>query len=158
MRSIQAVLSVAILSACTHRPALSTPTPATPNILTSTIAALDSALFAAFNAQDTAALGTWFTPDLEFYHDKSGLADHDGTMAGFQHLFTQPTTADMHRTLVPGTMEVYPLGDFGALEVCQHRFTHTEDGQVVSGVFKNIMIWRKDSTGYRVSRVISYDH
>lgn len=48
------------------------------------ITALDSALFAAFNAHDAAALGGWFTPDLEFYHDKgdrtqlTAWADHKG--------------------------------------------------------------------------------
>lgn len=115
-------------------------------------------MFAAFNAHDVSALGTWFTPDLEFYHDKGGLAGHDSTMAGFGRMFTQATTADMHRELVTGTLEVYPIGDFGALEVCQHRFCHTENGKRECGTFKNIMVWRKDAIGYKVSRVISYDH
>ena len=115
-------------------------------------------MFAAFNAHDAAVLGTWFTPDLEFYHDKTGLAGYDSTMAGFTRLFTQPTTADIRREMVPGTLEVFPLGDFGVLEVCQHRFCHTEDGKEDCGTFKNIMVWRMDSTGYKVSRVISYDH
>lgn len=115
-------------------------------------------MFAAFNAHDAAALGSWFTPDLEFYHDKGGLAGYDSTMAGFRRMFAQATTADMHREMVPGTLEVYPLGEFGALEVCQHRFCHMENGEQQCGTFKNIMVWRKDSTGYKVSRVISYDH
>ncbi len=126
--------------------------------LTSTIALLDSSLFAAFNAHDAAALGSWFSSDLEFYHDKGGLAGYDSTMAGFRRMFTQTTTADMHRELVPGTLEVYPLGDFGALEICEHRFCHTENGKQECGTFRNIMVWRRDSTGHRVSRVISFDH
>ncbi|MBK8498706.1 MAG: nuclear transport factor 2 family protein [Flavobacteriales bacterium] len=123
-----------------------------------TIAALDSALFAAFNAHDAAALGAWFTPDLEFYHDKGGLAGFDSTMAGFRRMFTQASTADIRREIVPGSVEVYPLGEFGLLEICQHRFCHTENDKEECGTFKNIMVWRKDSTGYKVSRVISYDH
>ena len=126
--------------------------------LTATIAALDSALFAAFNAHDADRLGTWFTPDLEFYHDKNGLAGYDSTMAGFRRLFTQQATADIRRELVPGSLEVHPLGDFGLLEVCKHRFCHTENGKEDCGTFKNIMVWRRDSTGYKVCRVISYDH
>lgn len=122
------------------------------------ISGLDSALFAAFNAHDAASLGTWFTSDLEFYHDKTGLAGYDSTMAGFVRLFTQPATADMRRELVPGTLDVYPLGDFGLLEICQHRFCHTENGKEECGTFKNIMIWRQEGTSYKVSRVISYDH
>ena len=126
--------------------------------LVAIIAALDSALFAAFNAHDAEDLERWFTSDLEFYHDKSGLAGYDSTMAGFRRLFTQPETADMRREIVPGTLEVHPLGDFGLLEICQHRFCHSENGSEECGTFKNIMVWRKEGTSYKVSRVISFDH
>lgn len=123
-----------------------------------TITALDSALFAAFNAHDAAALGTWFTQDLEFYHDKGGLTDYDSTMASFRGLFARNAETGLHRELVPGSLEVYPIGDFGLLEVCEHRFCHTENGKEDCGIFKNIMVWRKEGPGYKVSRVISYDH
>lgn len=129
-----------------------------PTGLTATIATLDSAMFAAFNAHDAAALGRWFTADLEFYHDKGGLAGYDSTMAGFQRMFTQATTADMHREMVPGTLEVYPMGEYGLLEICQHRFCHTENSKQECGTFKNIMVWRKVGASYKVCRVISYDH
>lgn len=161
MRFLFTLTMLACLSACDQHPTPVAPPPSVPltsTALTATIATLDSALFSAFNAHDAAALGTWFTPDLEFYHDKGGLADYDSTMAGFGRMFGQPTTADMRRELVSGTLEVYPLGDFGALEVCMHRFCHTENGKEECGTFKNIMVWREDSTGWKVSRVISYDH
>ncbi len=152
-----------LLAACGD-PRATLPTRATPSNSTAasemvaTIAALDSAMFASFNAHDAAALGRWFTPDLEFYHDKSGLAGYDSTMAGFTRLFIQSGTADMLREIVPGTLEVHPLGDFGLLEICQHRFCHTENGQEECGTFKNIMVWRKEGASYKVSRVISFDH
>jgi len=123
-----------------------------------TIAALDSAMFSAFNAHDADRLGSFFTPDLEFYHDKSGLAGYDTSMANFRGLFARNASTGLHRELVPGTLEVYPLGEYGLLEVCQHRFCHTENGNEDCGTFKNIMVWRRDSTGYKVCRVISYDH
>lgn len=157
MRSLLAIPALALLSSCSHHPPSATP-PLVPTVGTTTIAALDSSLFAAFNAHDAATLGTWFTPDLEFYHDKTGLAGYDSTMAGFTRLFTQPATADMSREIVPGTLEVYPLGDFGLLEVCQHRFCHTENSKEECRTFKNIMVWRKEGASYKVSRVISFDH
>lgn len=126
--------------------------------LLATITGLDSALFSAFNAHDADRLGTYFAPDLEFYHDKTGLAGYDSTMANFRGLFARNADTGLRRELVPGTLEVYPLGDFGLLEVCQHRFCHTENGKEDCGTFKNIMVWRQDSTGYKVCRVISYDH
>ncbi|MBL7938373.1 MAG: DUF4440 domain-containing protein [Flavobacteriales bacterium] len=132
MRFLLAIPVLAFLSACSHQPAPTTTPPvkaAANEEITATIAALDSAMFAAFNTHDAAALGTWFSPDLEFYHDKTGLAGYDSTMAGFTRLFSQPATADIRRELVPGTLEVHPLGDFGLLEICQHRFCHTENGK-----------------------------
>jgi hypothetical protein len=126
--------------------------------LVATIAALDSAMFSAFNTHDADLLGTYFTSDLEFYHDKGGLTNYDSTMASFRGLFARNAETGLHRELVPGSLEVYPIGDFGLLEVCQHRFCHTENGKEDCGTFKNIMVWRKEGTGYKVSRVISYDH
>src|SRR5437879_8127936 len=46
---------------------------AAPDELFRTIASLDSALFDAYNRCDLEKFGTFFTDDLEFYHDKSGL-------------------------------------------------------------------------------------
>ncbi len=162
--SLRILLSGSVFLLSCGAPTAPLPTRATPSSstaapeLVATIAGLDSAMFAAFNAHDAEDLGRWFTADLEFYHDKSGLAGYDSTMAGFTRLFTQPATADMRREIVPGTLEVHPLGDFGLLEICQHRFCHTENGSEECGTFKNIMVWRKEGTSYKVSRVISFDH
>ena len=130
----------------------------TPDPLVATIAVLDSAMFAAFNAHDAELLATFFTADLEFYHDKGGLAGFDSTMAGFRGLFERNKDSGLRRDLVAGTLEVHPLGDHGALAVCQHRFCHVENGADDCGTFKNIMVWRKQDSGWKVSRVISYDH
>ncbi len=157
------VLVTTFIAACGAQDA---PTPAltdeprstaTPQ-LTATIATLDSTLFAAFNAHDAEAMEAYFTLDLEFYHDKTGLAGFDTTMANFRDLFEQNSDTGLRRDLVPGTLEVHPLGEFGALAICQHRFCHVEDGEDDCGTFKNIMVWRRDSTGWKVCRVISYDH
>ena len=48
-------------------------------------------------------------------------------MANFRGLFARNASTGLHRELVPGTLEVYPLGEDGLLEVCQHRFCHTEN-------------------------------
>ncbi|MBK9273581.1 MAG: nuclear transport factor 2 family protein [Flavobacteriales bacterium] len=160
MRTLFVPLVMAGLVACTYSTdaALAPPEPVPTRELAQTIAALDSALFAAFNAHDAARLGTWFTPDLEFYHDKTGLAGYDSTMANFRGLFARNADTGLRRELVPGSLEVYPLGEFGLLEVCKHRFCHTENGKQDCGTFRNIMIWRKEGDGYKVCRVISYDH
>jgi ketosteroid isomerase-like protein len=130
---------------------------ASPEMIAS-ITRLDSAMFSAFNAHDADALADFFTRDLEFYHDKGGLAGFDTTMARFRRLFERNRDTGMRRELVPGSLEVHPLGDFDALEICQHRFCHRENGKDDCGTFKNIMVWRNDNGTWRVARVISYGH
>lgn len=118
----------------------------------------DSLMFAAFNAHDSRKLMEHFTADLEFYHDKGGLSDFTQTGQGFAQLFSQNETTGLRRELVPGSLEVYPIGEYGAVETCLHRFCHEENGKQDCGTFKNVMIWKKSPDGWKVSRVISYDH
>ena len=58
----------------------------------------------------------FFSEDLEFYHDKGGLADYAETAHGFHRLFDANKQSGMRRDLVPGSMEVYPVPGFGAIE------------------------------------------
>jgi hypothetical protein len=122
------------------------------------IAKMDSVMFEAFNAHDADRLQTYFSEDLEFYHDKDGLADFSHTMASFRGLFERNKNTGLRRDLVKGSLEVYPLNNYGAVEVCLHRFCHKENGKDDCGVFKNIMIWQNKNGQWKVTRVISYDH
>src|SRR6476646_5678600 len=92
--------------------------------LIETIAQMDTAVFAAFNAHNVDRLMTFFTDDLEFYHDTGGLTGYQQTTDNFRKLFTN--VPDIHRDLAPGSLEVYPIKDYGAIEFGVHRFTHTE--------------------------------
>ena len=47
------------------------------------------------------------------------------------------------RQLVPGSLEVYPIKDYGAIETGRHTFTHTENGKPQVGTFKFMQIWQK---------------
>ena len=83
------------------------PKPTTKNKLYQTVARLDTEMFAAFNAHDVNKLMAYFADNVEFYHDKGGLANFAQTKAGFARMFAQ--SPDITRTLVPGTLEVYPV-------------------------------------------------
>lgn len=133
------------------------PKAATSQTLFDDIAAADRAMFDAFNAHDANKLGSMFAEDLEFYHDKDGLALKPETMASFRTLFSR--NDGLHRNLVPDTLEVHPLGNYGALELGSHRFCHVENGKDDCGTFKFAMIWKKNAEQqWQVTRVISYDH
>ena len=83
-----------------------------------TIAHMDSLLFNAANTQDLETMRSLFTEDLEFYHDASGLAGYEQTMKNFQNLFKNYTTT--RRVLIAGSMEVYPIKDYGAIQTYNH--------------------------------------
>ena len=121
-----------------------------------TIARLDGAIFDAFNAHDVGRLMSMFTDDLEFYQDNDGLKNHQQSTDDFKKLFAG--VPDIHRDLVKESLEVYPIKDYGALEIGEHQFCHGENGKDDCGVFKFAMIWRKTGDSWKISRVISYGH
>jgi ketosteroid isomerase-like protein len=121
-----------------------------------TIARADKTMFDAFNTHDVELLMSMFTDDVEFYHDKGGLANHDQTREGFTKMFAN--SPDIRRDLLEGSLEVYPIKDFGAIEVGTHRFCHQENGKENCGNFPFMMVWKKSGDSWKVSRVISYGH
>jgi Domain of unknown function (DUF4440) len=118
----------------------------------------DSLLFAAFNEHNTEKLMAYFSEDLEFYHDKGGVSDYAGTANGFKNLFKNNKETGLRRDIIPGSMEVYPINNFGAVATSLHRFCHKENGKDDCGTFKNIMLYKKTTAGWKITRVISYDH
>lgn len=130
--------------------------PAVKDPLFQTIASLDTALFDASNRCDLEKLGTFVTDDLEFYHDKSGLAVGKQV---FLESARKNICGKMIRELVPGSLEVYPLNGSGAIEIGIHRFHHPGHDDVWPvGEAKFIHIWQYKDGAWKISRVISYDH
>lgn len=120
------------------------------------VAAADSIMFGAFNARDLATLKAMFTKDLEFYHDQSGFTSYEENMAAFEDLFAR--NDGLRRDLVPGSLEVYPVKNYGAMAIGRHTFCHMEGGEEDCGTFPFAMVWRKDGEAWKVSRVLSYGH
>lgn len=126
--------------------------------LTQTIYRLDSLMFDALNRQDLEAAMSYFDEDLEFYHDKGGLDNYGQTKVKLERLFRNNKNNNFRRILIPGSLEVYPIAGYGAIEFCLHRFCHIENGKDDCGTFKNLMIWKQTEKGWKVTRVVSYDH
>jgi hypothetical protein len=124
--------------------------------LTRAISALDTQLFDAYNNCDIDKLGSLVTDDLEFYHDKTGLAVGKQP---FLVAIKNNICGKVRRELVKGSLEVYPLKGYGAVEIGVHRFYHpgTQDHDVV-GEAKFVQLWQYKDGAWKVSRVISYDH
>lgn len=120
------------------------------------IAHMDSVMFNAFNSRDTTTFKKPFTEDLEFYHDKGGLTGYAETI-GFMRSTVQNNNG-LRRELVPGTLEVYPIPNYGAMEIGSHTFCHLENGKQDCGTFKFVHVWKQIGNEWKISRVVSYDH
>lgn len=93
-----------------------------------------------------------FTADLELIHDTGGVTNYQQTKDNFAKMFGN--VSNITRTLVEGTLEVYPIKDYGAIEVGAHRFCHTENGKEARGV---IQVRHRLAQGWRqVEDLASY--
>lgn len=122
--------------------------------LTQVVKALDQQLFDAYNTCALDKLGAMVTDDLEFYHDKTGLAVGKQV---FLEAIRQNICGKVTRELVPVSLEVYPLHAYGAVEIGVHRFHHPGQPDNV-GEAKFVHLWQYKDGAWKVTRVISYDH
>lgn len=122
-----------------------------------TVAELDRRLFAAFNARDLDGMRPLFAPDLEFFHDKGGLSGFTENMASFETNFKGP--ARLRRDLVAGTLEVFPVPGYGAMEIGAHRFCELHEGGAEScATFRFAHVWHQVDSRWQLARVLSFDH
>src|SRR5258707_14846719 len=89
--------------------------------LTQAITALDKQLFDAYNTCNIEKLRTFVTDDLEFYHDKTGLAVGKQP---FLDAVENNICGKVKRKMVAWSLEGYPLHEYGAVEIGWHRFRH----------------------------------
>jgi len=119
-----------------------------------TIQALDTQLFDAFNHCDLKTMAAMIADDLEFYHDQTGLSvGKEPFIAGIK----ENICGKVQRTLVAGSMEVYPLKGYGAVEIGVHRFHHPEDPSNV-GDAKFVTLWQNKDGVWKMTRGISFNH
>ena len=125
--------------------------------LETTIAQLDDAVFDAFNrCADPAQLthhASYFASDVEFYHDTGGVTWNRRTMLDNTRRYA---CGHYTRERVPGTLKVFPIKGFGAIEQGVHRFCQTGGG--CEGEADFVIVWRHDARGWRITRVLSYGH
>jgi hypothetical protein len=141
------------------KPPLRHPTPTrhqapTGKELTAKITALDSAVFSAYNHCQLKTFARYFSPDVEFYHDKGGLTR---SRAKLVESIKNNVCGKLTRELVPGTLEVYPIKGFGAIEMGTHRFRSVSTGRY-GGIARFIQLWEYRDGNWRITRVVSYDH
>jgi hypothetical protein len=122
------------------------------------LARMDGILFdASFVSCDAAKANAVFADDVEFYHDKDGLSLGEQVRENTRRLTAScPGGHGVTRTIVPGSLRVYPIEGYGAVQMGVHRFD--ERGASTSALTKFVSVWRLQDGRWRLARVLSLDH
>jgi uncharacterized protein DUF4440 len=149
------VLAASGSGACAGEPPVDTPR-AGP--LFTVISALDTGVFDAFNhcssPQQLQKHAGFFAPGVEFYHDTGGVTwTRDAMIANT----AKNACGHFTRELVPGSLQVYPVKDFGAIERGVHRFCQVSTG-ACEGMADFVIVWRHQGDSWQITRVLSYGH
>lgn len=146
---------IVILSACSSgKKATKEPVPYKPDSqeLFDAIARMDSIFFTAYNTCDLARQAAIYSDSIEFYHDKGGLTT---SKPEIMEAIKRNICGKVTRELVPGSIEVYPIHGYGAVEMGLHKFHNREEPDAPSHPSKFIVIWQHRNNEWKITRVIS---
>jgi len=126
--------------------------------LAATVARLDREMFTAFNQCDQPGqldkYASYFDPNIEFYHDNGGVTwTRDAMIASTR----KNVCGHFRRELVPGSLKVVPVKDFGAIATGSHTFCQFGSGKC-EGIAEFTLIWRQRGNEWQVTRALSYGH
>lgn len=116
------------------------------------IATMDSIYFDAYNSCDLEKQADIYADDIEFYHDKGGLTTSKQEL---MNALEENICGKVTRELVEGSIEVYPIKDYGAVEIGYHKFFNIEEPNAPSRPSKFVVLWNKKTEGWKIAKVIS---
>lgn len=118
------------------------------------IIALDSAFFHAYNtcSDNLEHYASFYADSLEFYHDKNGRVTSKAAIVEGTRL---NICGKVRRELVEGSIEVYPLPNYGAIEMGLHTFINSEEPDTRPQPGRFTIIWQKTGAGWKIREVIS---
>lgn len=120
-----------------------------------TIVQLDSLFFGAYNTCNINLdkYGLFFSDNIEFYHDQGGLltSKQDIIDATKKNICGKVT-----RELVKGSIEVYPIKNFGAVEIGLHKFHNNQEPVgTPSKIGRFVIVWENKHDEWKIKRVVS---
>jgi hypothetical protein len=161
MKSILTAITMLIAMALNAQSApAEQPKPFTQEELYNTIIALDKAVFDAYNNCDIEVFKSFFSDDVEFYHDKGGVALGIINLAESlrKNLCSTPGQK-VRREAVTATLKVYPMHNYGAILTGYHIFFQvTNDIKKFTGKAQFTHLWQFKDGNWKITRVLSYDH
>jgi hypothetical protein len=119
--------------------------------LYNTISKLDSIYFDTYNSCNMGKMDTLTSENLEFYHDRGGLMT---SKKEYLASIKKNICGKVTRKLAKGSIEVYEIPGFGAVEEGYHSFHNLVEGSE-SQPSKFIIIWRHKDDKWQITRVVS---
>ena len=132
--------------------------------LADTILQKDSAFWKAYNECDTDKFRSYFSEDIEFYHDKGGITlGIEKLVTSFKNNLCSNNNFRLRREAVEGTVKVFPMENsgkiYGAVLSGEHVFYIIEGGsERLDGLAKFTHLWLLENNVWKMKRVLSYDH
>ena len=116
------------------------------------IAAMDKDFFDAYNTCDLEKQASIYADDIEFFHDKGGLmTSKKEIIAGTKRYICGKVT----RELIEETIEVYPINNYGAVQIGYHKFHNNQEPDAESIPSKFITMWYNDNGKWKMTKAIS---
>ena len=117
-----------------------------------TIANLDKEYFDAYNQCDMETQARLLDQDMEFYHDMGGLRTNKDEVV---ESIRRNICGKVRRELVPESLEVHQIKDFGAVALGYHKFFNQEEPEAISKPSRFITVWKQGENSWTIYRIIS---
>jgi len=93
-----------------------------------------------------------YANDIEFFHDKSGLST---SKSDILEATKNNICGKVTRSLIKGSIEVYPINNYGAVEIGYHKFFNNQEPDAPSNPSKFIIMWHYEKEQWKITKVIS---
>ncbi len=116
------------------------------------IVLMDKEYFDAYNSCDLEKQASLYADDIEFFHDKGGLTTSKEELINSLEKYI---CGKVTRELVEGSIEVYPIKDYGAVQIGLHKFHNNQEPDAPSRPGKFITMWQHKNDSWKITKVIS---
>lgn len=122
-------------------------------VIHDSIVLMDSIFFEAYNTCKMDVMESLISDDVEFYHDRGGLTTLKSQILDATR---RNICGKVTRELLKGSIEVYPIPGYGAIQIGAHRFiNHQEMDKGPSRYSKFIHTWHRENSNWKLARIIS---
>jgi ketosteroid isomerase-like protein len=121
----------------------------------------DGAFWRAFNACDAATMSKFFSDDVEFYHDLTGLTrSRDAVTRSMMTGPCKSSALHVRRELVAASVRYDPVPGYGAILAGDHLFYAREGNapEKLATRARFMTLWRHQAGQWQMTRIVSYSH